>query len=556
MALMIPGNINYYNYTESEKKFYKAAKALDDSFIVFYSVPWQKTNDSGSFFGDRECDFIIEKKDQGFITVEVKGGKGIRIRNNEWYLLLEPNEGSDCDEYNSANHEFVRKLHRSPAVQAKESMYFFVQHFNAKYHREYSGIFGHAICFTNFSIPDDLGADAPKEIIIDAFDLNSLAKKITAVFNYYRRDGKYREQDSNDFRALIKLKRHYQITKGMLVKNREELFDAVNQVQDLYLSLVNGYKRALISGGAGTGKTFLAIKKAKGLAAANMKVLLLCFTRQLAEHINLNHIQGCKSIDCFNYHEYIKQIIGLEKYKSMFTETSGSMEGITQLLQGPKYKLPKYDAIIIDEGQDFEDIWYKSISLLFKNTEEGIFYVFYDSNQDIFTGKIDRIKHYFHNPPFYLVQNLRNCSEIQKWTTGRTNLGLDVLPSQIEGVEPMVYEASIIQIGELLQSILASLVEKEDLSVSQIVLLSDRKFENSFLKDHKTIGKFLIRHGNEAITLHPFSLRFTTVHAFKGLESDVIIYLQHDDERKDGANRINYVAYTRARYVLYVIKCK
>ena len=45
-------------------------------------------------------------------------------------------------------------------------------------------------------------------------------------------------------------------------------------------------------------------------------------------------------------------------------------------------KLAKYDLIIIDEGQDFNDEWFIHIESMLQ--EQGKFYVFYDQQQSIF----------------------------------------------------------------------------------------------------------------------------------------------------------------------------
>lgn len=44
----------------------------------------------------------------------------------------------------------------------------------------------------------------------------------------------------------------------------------------------------------------------------------------------------------------------------------------------------KYDAVIIDEGQDFKDEFWLSISKLFENEDHGDFYIFYDDNQKLY----------------------------------------------------------------------------------------------------------------------------------------------------------------------------
>ena len=44
----------------------------------------------------------------------------------------------------------------------------------------------------------------------------------------------------------------------------------------------------------------------------------------------------------------------------------------------------RFDAIIVDEGQDFADGWWVTLEELLVNPEDGILFVFYDDNQRIF----------------------------------------------------------------------------------------------------------------------------------------------------------------------------
>ena len=85
MANMYPKNISEYLPTDSERIVYQELKnQLPDTFDVFYSVSWT------SYYAGRlvksEADFIVASPDYGFLCLEVKGGNGIRIEDNNWYL--------------------------------------------------------------------------------------------------------------------------------------------------------------------------------------------------------------------------------------------------------------------------------------------------------------------------------------------------------------------------------------------------------------------------------------------------------------------------------------
>ena len=109
MAIMYPKNIELYNATSSEKKVFKALqKQLPDSYTVFYSVQW--VDEINGIKKESECDFLIFSEQDGFLTCEVKGGRGLRFDNGRFIL-----EEADGD----------RELKRSPMEQSEESSRYF-----------------------------------------------------------------------------------------------------------------------------------------------------------------------------------------------------------------------------------------------------------------------------------------------------------------------------------------------------------------------------------------------------------------------------------------------
>ena len=102
------------------------------------------------------------------------------------------------------------------------------------------------------------------------------------------------------------------------------------------------------------------------------------------------------------------------------------------------------------------------------------------------------------------------------------------------------------------------LTQKEFVSTKSIVILSDEPFERSTLATENRVGAFDISFG-DLKDIQDTEICFKTSDEFKGLEADVVIYLKNDypnavtDETE---KRKEYVALTRARYYLYVLKTK
>ena len=87
----------------------------------------------------------------------------------------------------------------------------------------------------------------------------------------------------------------------------------------------------------------------------------------------------------------------------------------------------------------------------------------------------------------------------------------------------------------------------------KIVILSDRKLEKSVLKDVKSIGGCKM---DDIYDENTDTIKFRTIQSFKGLESDVVIFINHtykNEPLTDRKRAMLYTATTRAKFFLYCI---
>lgn len=95
----------------------------------------------------------------------------------------------------------------------------------------------------------------------------------------------------------------------------------------------------------------------------------------------------------------------------------------------------------------------------------------------------------------------------------------------------------------------------QGVSPGKICLLSRYRFENSCLQGEnifRGICRFQnITDLNPALLVED-SLKFCTVHSFKGLEAPVVFLLDVDSFANDQARLLNYVAISRATSMLYI----
>jgi hypothetical protein len=535
MAIMHPAQIPEAYNAYSEVKFFNACKEqLSDKYHVFYSVRWYST--TNGVREDSECDFLIFNPDYGFLCIEVKGGTGMRVEDGVWYLVT---------------HDGERKLKRSPHDQAEQSMRFFKKYFEDEVEAQFLGVYGCAVAYPNFSINASLSAGSPMETTIDLSAMSSLQKRLTEIFRYFntQRSGatSFLSPDAQKkFISVVNKRIALSISAGALIQDKERELREINRMQDTIIDLLAHYNRVFIVGGAGTGKTWIGIKKIIRCVQGNGKALYLCYNRALAE--NVAEIIGDDGAECHNIDSFAFAL--LKGKATTAPEVNGCKEYCNLISDVPN--LQRFDLVVVDEGQDFTEDWAFCANLMVKDV--GELYVFYDENQNIFKRSFGE-KFYIDEPPFVLRYNIRNTANIYRYVQEQTCLGLDTIANQIEGVEPDYRKFTRkAQAVAFIDSIINKLVNREGVALQKIVILSNRKKENSILCEITSVGGHSINE-NYALLI-PDSIKFRTIQGFKGLESDVIIYINHTYKNAPKTESIRatlYTAQTRARFYLYIL---
>ena len=152
--------------------------------------------------------------------------------------------------------------------------------------------------------------------------------------------------------------------------------------------MLGNRRRAMIVGSAGSGKTLLAIEKARLLAEDGSRILFTCFNRNLAsairERLNGTGVEGA------TFHELCYRL-GRQAGADLPDELVADMpaayvnEKLPAALELAVSKLgPCYDGMIADEGQNFQDTWWLSLMDLLRNPARAAMYVFFDDRQDLY----------------------------------------------------------------------------------------------------------------------------------------------------------------------------
>ena len=201
--------------------------------------------------------------------------------------------------------------------------------------------------------------------------------------------------------------------------DRADTFDRLTMEQATVLRVTRLLHRVEVRGGAGSGKTVLALQQAKELTRGGhgrkgQRVALLCYSIGLAEHLKRQVAtwdRRHRPAFVGTFHEFGRQWGAAEGDRTDSRFWEEQLPAQMAELAGDLPDGKKYDAVIVDEAQDFADSWWTPALRSLRDEEDGGLYVYSDENQRIFAR--------FGRPPVELVplvldHNLRNTRQIHE----------------------------------------------------------------------------------------------------------------------------------------------
>lgn len=520
--------------SDAELALYDAFEKLPESFTVLHAVRWF----ARTLGTVGEIDFLIAHPDYGVLIMEVKGG-AIQIENGRWfsgkYEIKDPCEQAERNR--RALHDWLADDPRTKGIPF--------------------ALFP-AVALPDSRVAGHIRPDCPQDIFIDISHLHDLENRLLSIFSYWKSHADARNSRMGGKRAVEALVQLLVPTRSLrpriteLFAQENRKIEALTQQQFKILNILRYQKRAAIIGGAGTGKTLLAIEKAAQLAESGLRVLFVCYNTNLAKWISgrLQHPQ----IDVFTFHALVGHLVNraripMPRGSSFYDQASELLVDTLNVLRAPDADLTLlYDAIIVDEGQDFEDTWWIGLLDTLKDAETGVFYVFFDDNQRIFT-QISNIP--MDNAPLYLDENLRNTQHIhERLKPYSRDADVQCIGPQGRPVEIIPAVDKHAERREL-QRVLHRLVNEEGVPSEQIVVLTPSGEKRSQWKNDDQLGNFIITW--QLDTEMPMAARVCTIYSYKGLESAVVILTELHALRPEIADQLLYVGLSRARHHAIVI---
>lgn len=550
MARMLPRDCQGDIPSVAERRLFKRMEAdLSDAWTVMHSVgiarhhrkPWA------------EADFVLIGPG-GVFVLEVKGG-AVRRVDREWTTNDRPLRESPIDQAAGAAAALYGDLSKDyPSIR--------------------SGAVGHAVCFPDvrFTIA---GAEVEAALVYDADDGDrGFDRYVDRVVEHWRsrlsamKGSPPRPLSPKDVDEVVaRLAPDFDLVPSLRAEAADVVRDLVllTEEQVRHFRAFEENPRVVIRGGAGTGKTLLAAADAERMAADGASVLFVCQSNALRDEVK-SRIGQRPSIEVFAFQElcgHLMQLGGVEdsraagsraqEYFDVLRPTS-AMEGWAALNDPPQW-----DVLVVDEAQDLlTGPAAELLELLVDGGwDKGRWRLFLDPVQDLFAASHTEVVDRIAGAGFRvrLSINCRNSAQIARDTAIATGGPLSDTLS-VTGPEPvwLVYSDAREHRKLVGQQIRAWI--EQGLRPQAITILSPVRRVNSVLADGLPAGTpcSLVDGPLLDRSLHQRAVQFSTVAAFKGLESDAVLLLDAPHLGRVEMASTVYVGMTRARAVLTVLR--
>jgi hypothetical protein len=568
MAKMIPAHW-LEGTPRSEQKVFQLLRddAATSDWTILHSLNLKQTGRLP--YG--EIDFVVLIPGSGILCIEVKGGR-VACTDGQWTST----DAADV----------THPLKRSPFKQAHNGM----QELRRALEERLPDLqqlrktpFGFVVIFTDVdSLPIEIGVE-PWEIIDRNGLRTPLAPQLACAAKQQRQrlhiDTALPEpQPATLKRIRDTLRPDFEkvIARSTLIHDSERRLIELTEEQYRIIDLLDGNQRCLFEGAAGTGKTLLALEFARRRASRGDKVLLICFNRFLADWFS-REVSGARSggvITCGSFYKCLRDVIVASQFAEEYGEVEKSSNN--EELFGNVYPLfgqlaldastEKFDVIVMDEAQDLlqRPILELINSWLTGGLGSGRWAFFGDFHRQAIyrTGNVIDVHRTIGSvcstyARARLTQNCRNTKRIGEETALLS--GFESPPyrmGQVDGVSVDYLDFADDQSQSIaLAKVLSRLAVEPDIEAADVVILSKYRLEQSIAGKLTESSSFRIRpvgmsHSRDS--QRPV-FGFATAHAFKGMESKVVILCDVDRIESDDDRALLYVAMSRARSFLTVL---
>jgi hypothetical protein len=547
MARMVPETADP-EAPDSEKRVFQLLRddAATANWIVFHSLGLSSAY-SGAY---GEIDFVALIPSRGLLCVEVKGGR-VQCAQGIWTTTNRRGETS--------------AFRRSPFQQAREGMFKLRAAIRQRFGEaspEANSPIGWAVIFTDSLAPPS-SPEFHRDELLDSRDLqHSPGTKLQSVPSL---KASVQAAPVLSQAAILNISRFLRPdfdripTLATTLWDAERRFVALTEEQYDVLDHVVANESSVVTGGAGTGKTLLAVELARRLSAKGRDVLLTCFNRELGNWLE----HRCRGfgpgrVVAGHLHRLLRprlEAAGLLREAEASTSPEGWYEAGAVAIAG---SIERFDTVIVDEAQDFPAAALLDIIEVWRRSEDAApgLCLFADFSRQALYGAPgqarETIRRRLRPAAFPLRRNCRNTRKIAAETLALVGV-FDVKVSEDQPAGPSVERIFFGGVAPQKKALDRALqmLRAEGFNGSDVVILGPSRRENSCLADVQSCGGFRIveRDARTATA----GVVYSTIQAFKGLESPAVVLVDLELKPDQLTDALLYVGMTRARTRLVML---
>ena len=506
MARMLPEE-PAHSSSDAERWMFRRLASLPESWTVLHSLglarhdkkPWS------------EIDFTVVGP-LGVLVIEVKGGVVGRT-GAKWHVRRADGR--------------IEDLGRGPFQQVGGAEAATRHFLEDRMPELKAATFAYAVATPDCQLKaDDLGVD--QRVVVDASRVNEpILQTVMGLFGTWadrtRRTGglsdaaigKVIEHLCGDIAMLPDLRRVADDVERRMVVLTEEQQRAVNEM--------SSSNAVWLSGGAGAGKTLMAVNELRQEKRDGRSALYVCRSQALAQHVRELVAADGEIIDVASRGELLQRLA-----------TSS--------------KAVQYDTLIVDEAQDLMDAdWTLTANRLVRGgLADGRWRVFIDPNQSLFAPIDKRVVDEWmsHRPAKQRLSRNCRCTRPIALTTS----ALADVPFASGGVDdaPIPVLHFLAQDDNTTGTVMECVQRLNDqgISNSEVVVLTPQRLEASDLRDSAHL--FTGLRGDP----RPDRIRHSAISEFKGLEAKAVVLVGADEVTSPLSRQQMYVGCSRATVFL------
>lgn len=516
MATLIPDDLDLDGlHPESERRVIR-------ELLLRLGDDWQIIPKVGILVDNKnaEIDIVLASRHRGVFVLEVKGGI-IAVRNGQWYSNNEKLKTDPFSQIAGAKHQLARRL---KAIGLN-----------------LDGLFINEVVV----LPDvgdvpaeGLGPNAPRSHCWTRLELQTPEPALAQI----RPENTVvpQHQYQRFLQALCPTVELSAMEGRYVQGTRKKLDDETKSKLEIAARLGDFNQNFLVTGSAGTGKTFLAERWARRCATRGEQTLLLSYNLPISEDIAQRLADT--DVKVATFHGLVEQLLQPHGFAIPASPSAEWWEQAPaqQLSENAHLVSDRYDAIIIDEGQDFRPHWLEALKKLYRVGGPQRMLMLADPTQAIYGGG--------WTPPegfatLQLETNLRSSRAVARYV--QSVGGAAPNKSAPEGAPVAQRTATMQSLASVVADEILRIRREYDIAPAQFAIITRHTRERDFLLASPMpvpLARWNQR-DEESIVCE-------TIHRTKGLERLAVIYVDLDESRSE---QLEYIGSSRAMLHLVAV---